>query len=422
MKSRHHIPWSIPGVLVLALCLQLAACSEDTVTTPVPGIDTAGVKAGPVEIQDGSYVPADLVTVDCFGRDLTIWPYTSATLDGTPMDPVNLVFAGNADPLQIRAALLGLDGDRSVLGLPPVYPFDQVWQDALGGSVQSQWAEDGGWLGSVVQLTLGDYGPVRFHLRLFRTRAFGPGGGTYTVGAAHFEAQIPNTTDHQVLSWRLAKEMVVGDLMRSGLLDPSQHLAPTQPITPETWREIIPEIYNELPDDLIYLIGGPPRPVEAPVAIDNGDGSAMMIYLAGAAPVVPGVWTRSATVTFEQYVPRPFCSTGPGDWLYITGPVEFHRTTRVDAEGVFSYEEGYTGLLDVLPIDMGTGMPAGDAFTAPVDGSQTGWLGPFGARVMSKDDKMTRDEVGPQRQFLTMKIAEWNKAQYKINERCFDGE
>ena len=37
-------------------------------------------------------------------------------------------------------------------------------------------------------------------------------------GAAHFEVLIPGTTDHQVLSWIVARDLVVGDLMRSGLL------------------------------------------------------------------------------------------------------------------------------------------------------------------------------------------------------------
>lgn len=426
MMSRSKFHFVMLGIIALAACLLVSACSEDTPLAPAGAdgsFDSEIAKGSPMVIQDGSHVPADQVTVDCFGRDLTIWPYTSAELNGTPMDPVNLIFAGNADPLQIRAALLGLDGDRSVLGLPDAYPFNQVWKDATGGSVQSNWAEDGGWLGSVIQLTLGDYAPVRFHLRLFRTRAYGSGGESYTVGAAHFEVQIPGTTDHQVLSWKVAMDMVVGDLMRSGLLDPSQHLRPTQPITPTpTFREIIPEIYNGLPDDLIYLIGGPPKPVEGPVGIDNGDGTAMMVYLAGAATVEPGSYDHAVTIDFEQYVPRPFCSTGPGDVLYIYGPVAFHTAVRVDEDGVFSYEEGYEGILEVLPLDMATGQPVGPLYTAPVSGSQQGWMSATGARVFAKDNKMTRDVEGPQRLYLTLKIAEWDKAQHKTFLRCFEAD
>ena len=424
MKAGFNTRFLLLG-LALAAALVVVGCSEDTPLAPAG--DTIGVttdeKGNEVIHQDGSYVPADQVTIDCFGKDLAFWPFTSSMLDGSPMDPVNLVFAGHADPMQIRAALLGLDGDRSLLGLPDAYPFNQVWTDALGGTVQSTWAEDGGWLGSVIQLTLGNYDPIRFHLRLFRTRAFGEGGTTCTLGAAHFEVLIPGTTDHQVLSWEVARDLVVGDLMRSGLLDPSMHLRPTQPITPTpTWREIIPAIYNELPADLVYLIGGPPQPVDAPVGIGNGDGTAMMVYLAAPAPVEAGICTSGTTIEFGQYVPRPYCSEGPGDWLYITGPVHFDRSVVVDEYGVFSYEEGYEGLLNVQPLDMATGMPAGDPFEAPVWGRQNGWMSATGGRVQARDVKTTDDDEGPQRQDLSIKIGEWNKARYTSKERCFDAQ
>ena len=335
--------------LALGSCLLLTACSQDTPVAPdvaeAPAADINGAfalaaqKGVDIDRQDGSLAPADLVTVDCFGQDLTFWPFTGAKLDGVPMDPVNLIFAGNADPLQIRAALLALDGDRSALGAPDAYPFNQVWTDALGGAVQSTYADDGGWLGSVIQLTLGDYDPIRFHLRLFRTRAFGMDNERYTLGAAHFEVLIPGTTDHQVLSWEVAKEIVVGDLMRSGLLNPAEHLRPTGQITPSPgFREIIPAVYNGLPDELIALIGGPVKPVTDPVAIGNGDGTAMMVYLAGATPVMAGNYTNWVTITFDQYVPRPYCSEGPGDWLYISGPVVFQTTVMVDESGTYNYD------------------------------------------------------------------------------------
>jgi hypothetical protein len=431
MKSKlfQHL---LLGTMILALALFLQACSEDDPLAPI-GDTTVATTGDPfadamdkgmdIDSQDGSYVPADLVTIDCFGEDLTFWPFTGAKLDGVPMDPVNLVFAGNADPLQIRAALLGLSSDRSILNLPDVYPFNQQWKDALGGGVQANYAEDGGWLGSVIQLTLGDYGPIRFHLRLFRTNAYGPNGETYTIGATHFELQIPGTTDHQVLSWSVAKDIVVGDLMRSGLLNPSMHLRPTGQITPTpTFREIIPAIYNGLPDELIYMIGGPAKPVTEPVGIDNGDGTAMMIYLAGAAPVTAGTYTNSVTIGFDQYIPRPYCSEGPGDVLYITGPVDFQTSVVVDEYGVFSYNQGYSGRLTALPLNMSTGNPVGEPFTAKVMGKQHGSMGYGHARVSAFDQKMTHDAVGPQMQVLDIKIGETGKIKYRGFERCFEAD
>ena len=35
---------------------------------------------------------------------------------------------------------------------------------------------------------------------------------------------------------------------------------------------------------------------------------------------------------------------------------------------------------------------------------------------------MTADAVGPQKQDLSIKIGEWNKARYTSKERCFDAD
>ncbi len=215
---------------------------------------------------------------------------------------------------------------------------------------------------------------------------------------------------------------MVGDLMRSGLLNPAEHLRPTGQITPSPgFREIIPAVYNGLPDELIALIEGPAKPVTDPVPIGNGDGTAMMVYLAGATPVTPGTYTNSTTITFDQYVPRPYCSEGPGDWLYIAGPVVFQTSVSVDEFGTFNYEQGYTGDLFGIPVDIATGQPVGEAITAKVWGVQHGWLGFTGGRVGSFDKKMTH-ESGPQMQYLQLKIGEWDKAMYRGFERCLDGD
>jgi hypothetical protein len=196
------------GFMFVSACLIAGCSSEDLFTSPVeapPGLFSMSVNA-----------PADLVTVENAGHSLTFWPYTSAGLSDQPSDPINLVFVGKASPVAIRAALMGLDGDRSSLGLPPVPPFNARWTDAFGDA-QGTYASEGGWTGSVIQLALGDYGPIRVHLRLFSTKA--PyGDGTWTLGGAHFEVLIPGTTEHQVLSWEIAQQIVVGDLMRSGLI------------------------------------------------------------------------------------------------------------------------------------------------------------------------------------------------------------
>ena len=418
--------------VALGVLLFLFGCSTDTPLEPASSSDRAVVGGDPfaaaeksgvaIEFQDGRFSPADLVTVDCFGDAFTCWPFTGAKLDGVPMDPVNLIFTGYADPLQIRAALLGLDGDRSLLGLPDAYPFNQVWKDALGGSVQATYAADGRWAGSVIQLTQGDYQPIRFHLRLFRTGARSGSGAPITVGAAHFEVLIPGTSDHQVLSWTAAKELVVGDMMRTGLLDPAADLMPTGPITPAPgFRTIIPEVYNGLPPELLAIINGPPPPVSEPVAIPN-DGTAMMVHLAGPAPVTEGQHQDMTTIMFGQYVPRPFCSSGPYDVLWIEGAVDFTTFCTVDAYGQFSYQGGYSGQLTAQPLDGQTGQPVGLPFTANVSGNQHGFLDPDNARVRTYDKKITFEAGGPQMDFIDFRIGENGADRYRGFNKCLDDQ
>ena len=108
-----------------------------------------------------------------------------------------------------------------------------------------------------MQLQCGGYGPIRFHLRLFDI------GGT-TLGNAHFEVLIPGTTDHQVLSWELAEQLVTFDFARSGLLGaPPGSIAPVNPAP--SFRGIPAPLYDGLPPELRVLTGGPSSDVTADV-------------------------------------------------------------------------------------------------------------------------------------------------------------
>jgi hypothetical protein len=152
--------------------------------------------------------PAGTVSVVVGVSPERIWPYTTDDFV-TPSDPVNLIFP-NSDPRALRQALMALDGNRSAFGFPSSFPFNCTWSDAMGNE-QAAWAEAKGWTAGDVQLTCGPYGPLRFHLRLFRQ-------GSFTLGAAHFEVMIPDTADHQILDWEVAETLVKVDLARSGWL------------------------------------------------------------------------------------------------------------------------------------------------------------------------------------------------------------
>ncbi len=408
------------GGMFLLTCalLMVTACGEDDPVAPA----TADEKSLEVTREIGDRPPAELVTLDTGGTALEFWPYTGTSFDGTPVDPINLVFVGQADPLQIRAALMALDGDRTAFGLPPVAPFDAVWQDAIGGDVQTTCAASGdGWVGSIVQLTLGDFGPLRVHLRLFRTG--NPSGrGCVTLGGAHFELQIPGTTEHEVLSWELAEQIVAADFMRTGLLDPAAPLWPTGPINAApTFRSIRPEIYNGLPPELVFIVGGPQPPVNEPVPLAS-DGQGTVLNITGAAPVVPGVHTRSLTVDYDQYVPRPFCAEGPGDWLYVSGPVDFTLTVAVDAAGAFTSKGSYSGVIEAQPVDITTGTPVGDSFRARVMGNQHGQLTAWRGRIIANDQRLTIEGGGTQKLTEYLNVPQQGRKSYRSSLRCLDDE
>lgn len=320
--------------------LSLAAATACADNPLPPSIPTAQVSAN-----HGAPAPAGVVTVASFGGPLTLWPFTGTDVAGTQSDPINLVFAGQADPRNVRAALMGLDGNRSAFGFPASAPFDCRWSDTPSGGIQATWNEDAGWSGNAIQLQCGDYAPLRFHVRLFRA-------GARTVGNAHFEVLIPGTADHQVLSWELAKQLVTVDLMRSGLLDPSAPLAPTGAITPAPSFKTIPAIiFNGLPPELQALAAGAPGNVTADVPIAN-DGSAMAFNIAGQAAPAAGT-SRTFTIDFGQVVPKPFCAD-PGSYVHVSGPVVLRESATIES-GTYTSEFSAEGELQVVPVDPVTG-------------------------------------------------------------------
>ncbi|MBU0740837.1 hypothetical protein KKG45_04630 [bacterium] len=435
MKSERVVVY----VWILSCCmLGISGCSDEDVVDPVllPGDSIMPVEDDSWEHgfpaptdqditrfrQWGDTPPPGLVNIQFAGESLTCWPYTGTSYDGAPMDPVNLVFVGEADPVQIRAALMSLDGDRTAYGFPPAAPFDAIWADAVGGDVQTAWAGEEGWLGSVVQLQLGGYAPLRAHLRLFHAgESFGD-GGTWTLGGAHFEVMIPGTADHQVLGWEIAQQLVVADLMRSGLLDPDAPLASTGAINAApSFRDIPPEIYNGLPAELIALVGGPSQPVSESVPLVS-DGEGTVLHLTGATPVEPGVFADTVTITYGQFVPRPFCMESPYDWLYVTGPLVFDNRTTVTGGGRYAYRGGYRGVLEATPVDISTGEPVGPSFLAKVSGRQAGRHRGCSSRVVSVDRRMTMETGGPQIHFTRLVNSTTGVKRYDAVTRCLDDE
>ncbi len=375
----------LPGVLCLIAVLALGCNSNQNPIDTIPDDPATEIH----DLMNLAYPVASppapgLIVTAAFGdAETQFWPYTGNDFTGNPQDPINLIFIGKADPRDIRAALLALDGDRSAFGLPPMPPFNSRWEDALGGDVQSVYGVGPGWVGSCIQLACGDYLPLRIHMRLFRV-------GQWTIANAHFEANIPGTTNHQVLNWEIAEQFVAVDMMRTGLLDPEIPMMPTGQINDSPFRVIPAIIYNELPVELRGLIGGPLENVTEDVPITT-DGHALIFNIAGAVPRVAETRFLSITIQWGQTVPKPFCSSGPEDYVYVSGPVQLTQTSTITECGDYETAFKAEGLLSVISINPYTGEPIGKPLQAVVRETQKALFNDKTQRIWG----VTYQQLGP---------------------------
>jgi hypothetical protein len=326
--------------------------------------------------------PAPLFTVAGPASSLEMWPYTASLIGAAPSDPMNVVFP-DIDPRSLRAALMMLDGNRTAFGFPDAAPFNCTWKEAMGSN-QVGYASPVDWTASAIQLECGDYAPLRFHIRMFPS-------GDWTIANAHFEVIVPGTNEHEVLAWELAEQLVTVDFVRSGLL-----VAPpsgTQVITPEpTFRAINPLIYSGLPPELQGLIGGPIGPVTDPVPMAN-DGRATVLALGGPVGNERVVSKREFVLDFDQTIPKPFCSSGPLDYLYVTGPIRFTQQVVVARSGNYMTRFHARGQLELTPIN-------------PL----TGEMGePLRAQVAERDRSVVTDQVTMVSTFRTQLLLPKNR-------------
>ena len=389
------------GTIPLSLLLSVVACDGDgPFTTPSP--DAPAMMSARVP-------PADLTTIAAGGGSLSLWPYTGADFSAAAQDPINLVFTGRADPRAVRSALFALSGDRSAAGLPNAAPFNCTWSDAIG-DLQTAWNAASGWVGSAVQLACGSFGPIRVHVRLFQA-------GAATVGNAHFEVLIPGTTDHQVLSWELAEQLVTIDMARSGLLAAAPVSSGVINGAPG-FRQIPAEIYNLLPADLKAVIGGPAGSVSAPVGIAS-NGAATVFELGGAAAPAAGTEQRF-TVAFDQVIPRPFCASGPGEYLRIRGPVDLSKVVHVDGAGGLHSEFEASGRLHLTPIDPATGTATGPAYEAEVKDHQVTRFDDRGGQVngMAMQMELPQNVAGRGRKTVRLTVGPGDVTRFDQDVVC----
>ena len=371
-----------PVFTLAAVLAAASACTDNpTQTQEPPDIDAQhGARHN-----DGAPPPTGLATVHLAGNTLSLWPYLGTSFSAPGSDPVNLVFAGQADPLAVRSALMALDGNRAAFGFPASPPFDCRWSDTPSGDIQVTWNGETGWQGSAIQLQCGDYGPVRFHLRLVRS-------GTWTLGGAHFEVLIPGTAEHQVLSWELAEQLVTADLLRTGLLDATAPVTSSDVIsqTP-SFRAIPSVIFNALPPELQAVAAGAPGNTSADVPLAS-DGRATILQVAGTPASAPQDVRRQFTITYGQVVPKPFCND-PADYVYVEGPVSLEEEAGV-SRGRYTSSFRASGRLRVTPVNPLTGQPSGEPYFADISEWHRSRLGDDEQQAESRKLQVLRPEHG----------------------------
>jgi hypothetical protein len=74
-------------------------------------------------------------------------------------------------------------------------------------------------------------------------------------------------------------------------------------------------------------------------------------------------------VTYNIVVPRPFCSTGPFDLVWLQGPVHFALRTHTNPSGTYERTESIAGELSATPkapLPRGGFVPVSDPVPAVV--------------------------------------------------------
>ena len=333
---------------VAVLSLFAGSCSNDNLTGPHPG------SFPPPSGLESLYLGAD---------SLRAWPWTGTDFSGSTTDPINLVFFGGGNAVQIRERLLALDGSRDNMSEPGLLP-DAVWGEAIGG-FQTTWADSVDWIGSIIQLQLGTYDSLRVHVRLFDAGRI-EGDLHVVIGAAHLEVLVPRTTEHAVISWELAEQRVVEDMVRTGWTFGA--VESTHPInmSPE-YRTISAEIYNGLPESTRRLIAGPQGEQSEPLPLPN-DGRAAVFRVRALPFPSPSSIAEVVQVTLDRPIPNPVCSRGPLDWVLVQGTVFLERTGVVSSSGEYSVVSLAGGDLLATPYDLTLNPPG------PVGTSTSGSL------------------------------------------------
>jgi hypothetical protein len=189
------------------------------------------------------------------------------------------------------------------------------------------------------------------------------------------------------------------------------------------FRSISTFVYNGLVDDpmgqmLLTALGYPVEYQTSNYPLPN-DGQGTLFHLAGALPVMTDSYTNTVVIEYGQAIPRPVCSEGPYDWLYVSGPLTFTTQVHVNDNGMYTYRSTYDGVLNAVPIDIATFEPIGMPFDAQIMGKQSGKTGLKGRKVMSWDKRLALQQGEPEMLLETLQVGTAVRDRYRLFERCF---
>lgn len=305
----------------------------------------------------------DIVTIQLASGTETLYRFTADQFPAAPKDPVNLIFEGAADPREVRAALLSVDGDRSAFGFPAAPPFDCTWGDAEGEE-QATWTGGSGWEGGAIQLACGEYA-IRFHLRLFRHAG-------RTLGGVHMDIQVPATTDHQAVGWNFPQRFVALDMARSGLVVGEPVFVDVPGATP-SFRAMPWYIHYFMPSGLRALLELPPDPVFSGTVPIPWNGKIAVLDVMPSFVPAQSDTTRHFVIEYNQGGPKPFCNPSGTDLVWVHGPVHFTVRVQTNPSGKYLRTVTISAVLDVTPIDP-QGNPLGPTVQAFIFETHRGML------------------------------------------------
>ncbi|HUG27489.1 MAG TPA: hypothetical protein VMK53_04265, partial [Gemmatimonadales bacterium] len=234
----------------------------------------------------------------------------------------------------------------------------------------------------------------------------------------------PGTSDHQVVSWELAEQLVTYDLARAGVLAAAP--GSTGPLNDTPWFRTIPGFLHNLAAaadpafafllsqlGLVNLANG-----------DKGiptDGMATVLVLAGSVPLIAATANQDFEVPFGQLIPKPFCLEGaPSPYLYVSGPVRLTLESRQAANGTFDQTMTARGRLTLTPWNPATNLPTGESYQAEVSEFQNSRIDHRGASIhgIQQQHEIPTGAPGRGRLQIQLKVGSQGVPQFSREVQC----